>query len=88
MKISVKPLTIKTWNDFTELFGERGACGGCWCMAWRLKSSEFNKLKGSGNKKNMKRLVDNKDQIGLLAYIGKEPVGWCAKRKIYSPGKL
>jgi GNAT superfamily N-acetyltransferase len=78
MKISVKPLTTKTWNDFTELFGERGACGGCWCMAWRLKSSDFNKQKGNGNKKNMKRLVDNKEQIGLLAYIGKEPICWCA----------
>jgi len=47
-------------------------------MSWRLKSSDFNKLKGAGNKRAMKHLVDRKEQIGIIAYAGKEPVGWCA----------
>ncbi|MDP3580843.1 MAG: GNAT family N-acetyltransferase [Ignavibacteria bacterium] len=78
MKLIYKPLTIKNWNDFETLFGERGACGGCWCMTWRLKSSQFEKQKGSGNKKAMKLLVENKEQIGIIAYDGKTPVGWCS----------
>jgi GNAT superfamily N-acetyltransferase len=77
-KIVFKPLNLKTWNDFVNLFGERGACGGCWCMSWRLKSSDFEKHKGAANKRAMKSLVDKKEQIGILAYSGKEPVGWCA----------
>lgn len=78
MKLTFKPLTLKNWNDFETLFGERGACGGCWCMAWRLKASQFEKLKGSGNKKAMQKLVENKEQIGIIAYDKNRPVGWCS----------
>jgi GNAT superfamily N-acetyltransferase len=50
-KIKFHPLTSKRWADFTALFGERGACGGCWCMLWRLKRAEFESQKGEGNRK-------------------------------------
>jgi hypothetical protein len=42
------PLKKKRWSDFEALFGERGACGGCWCMLWRLKRKEFDQQKGGG----------------------------------------
>ena len=78
MKFSFKHLTLKTWNDFETLFGDRGACGGCWCMSWRLKAADFNKNKGVKNKNAMKKLVGMKEQIGILAYHQREPVGWCS----------
>lgn len=71
-------LDSSNWEDFVKLFGERGACGGCWCMSWRLKKSEFEKQKGELNKYAMKHLVDNNEDIGVLAYIDGEPIGWCA----------
>jgi len=77
-KITFKELTKETWKDFTTLFGERGACGGCWCMHWRLTSSQFDKLKGDGNKKAMKKLVDKNKTIGIIAYIKNKPIGWCS----------
>jgi len=66
------------WDDFEKLFGEKGACGGCWCMSWRLKKSEFEKQKGSGNKNAMKNLVEKNEIVGILAYLDGEPIGWCA----------
>ena len=78
MKLTFKQLTEKTWRDFENLFGVRGACGGCWCMSWRLNSSEFEKQKGPGNKKAMRALVKNNEPIGIIAFMGKQPVGWCA----------
>ncbi|HEB84575.1 MAG TPA: N-acetyltransferase, partial [Bacteroidetes bacterium] len=33
--LEVYPLSPERWGDFEALFGERGACGGCWCMYWR-----------------------------------------------------
>lgn len=78
MKLTYKPLTSKNWNDFEVLFGERGACGGCWCMAWRLKPAQFEKQKGAGNKKTMKKLVEKKEQVGIIAYDKNIPVGWCS----------
>ncbi|MBI3195630.1 MAG: GNAT family N-acetyltransferase, partial [Ignavibacteriae bacterium] len=78
MKLTFKPLEEKTWNDFVELFGERGACGGCWCMAWRQTSVEYAQNKGETNKRAMKKLVGKDEQLGILAYHEGKPMGWCA----------
>ena len=78
LKLEAYSLDNTRWEDFEELFGERGACGGCWCMSWRLKKSVFESQKGSGNKAAMKSLVEEKETIGVLAYIDGVPIGWCA----------
>jgi GNAT superfamily N-acetyltransferase len=72
------PLTPERWKDLETLFGARGACGGCWCMWWRLARSEFNRGKGAANRRAMKRIVDSGEIPGILAYAGDEPVAWCA----------
>jgi GNAT superfamily N-acetyltransferase len=71
-------LTPQRWRDLEKLFGERGACGGCWCMWWKLKRSEFVRGKGTTNKKRFKKVVDSGTVPGVIAYAGAEPVGWCA----------
>lgn len=71
-------LNASRWSDFEELFGEKGACGGCWCMSWRLKKSKFESQKGIENKNAMKALVEQNETIGVLAYVGEKPIGWCA----------
>lgn len=78
LPLKFKPLTNETWGDFGELFGEKGACGGCWCMWWKLKRSEFDKQKGLGNKKAIQSYVKSGKIPGILAYHQEEPVGWCA----------
>ena len=77
-KLSFHPLTLERWPGLETLFGARGACGGCWCMAWRLSRSDFNKKKGAANKRTLKKLASAKIAPGVLAYVGKEPAGWCA----------
>ncbi|MFQ5583277.1 MAG: GNAT family N-acetyltransferase [Calditrichia bacterium] len=72
------PLSRGNWNDFKTLLGERGACGGCWCMWWRLKRSVFNQQKGAGNKAAMKLLMEQGHIPGILAYRDGKPVGWCS----------
>lgn len=76
LELNVHPLTPRRWDDFVTLFGDNGACGGCWCMYWRLPAKEYNRNKGNGNKKLMKSLVEGKVITGLLAYEKKEPIGW------------
>ena len=78
MKLSFHPLSADRWDDVEALFGERGACAGCWCMYWRLGAKEYSAGKGPGNKSAFRRIVDRGDEPGLLAYAGEEPVGWCA----------
>lgn len=76
--MKILPLTPGRWGDFAELFGPRGACAGCWCMYWRLKRPDWERRKGAGNRRAMKRIVDRGDVPGLLAYENAEPIGWCA----------
>jgi GNAT superfamily N-acetyltransferase len=45
-------------------------------MYWRLRRSQYEKLKGPGNKRALKKLVREGRVPGLLAYLGKEPIGW------------
>jgi GNAT superfamily N-acetyltransferase len=73
-----RPLTSDRWGDLERLFGARGACGGCWCMLWRLKRSEFEKQKGDKNKAAFKAVVDSGEAPGILAYANGNAIGWCA----------
>jgi len=72
------PCTSARWSDLERLFGERGACGGCWCMFWRLPRKEFDAGKGTGNKRALKKIVTANREPGLIAYTGDEPIAWCA----------
>jgi len=72
------PVTNDRWKDFEKLFGEKGACAGCWCMYWRKRQAVYEKDKGTGNKKSMKKLISGGSIPGLLAYSEGEPVGWCS----------
>jgi GNAT superfamily N-acetyltransferase len=78
LNLEIYPLDMTRWEDFESLLEARGGCGGCWCMSWRLKKSDFYKFRGDGNKLAMKALVDQNESVGLLAYVDGKPVGWCA----------
>jgi len=66
------------WPALETLFGDRGACGGCWCMAWRLTRKEWIAGKGEGNKRMLENLVISGRQPGVIGFDGDEPVAWCA----------
>jgi GNAT superfamily N-acetyltransferase len=76
--IEFHPLTPERWPDLERLFGERGACGGCWCMWARLTRAEFRAGVGAPNKRALRRIVAAGEPPGVLAYVNGEPAGWCA----------
>jgi len=47
-------------------------------MFWRLPRKEYEANKGDGNKSALQSIVTSGQKPGIIAYIGKEPVGWCA----------
>lgn len=77
-RLDFHPLTPDRWCDLEGLFGQRGACGGCWCMAWRLSRAEFVRQKGQQNHDAFESIVAAGGEPGILAYIDDVPVGWCA----------
>ena len=76
--ITFSSLTPERWSDFEKLFGPRGACGGCWCMYWRLSRTQYEEQRGELNRRTIKALIDSGNIPGILAYDDDEPVGWCS----------
>jgi hypothetical protein len=66
------------WPDFERLFESRGAPSYCWCMAWRVDATERRQTVGAKRKPFMKKRVLGGVPVGLLGYVGGEPVAWCS----------
>jgi GNAT superfamily N-acetyltransferase len=77
-KLVFTELDSTNWKQFEELMGEKGGCGGCWCMVFRLPYKEFQANKPDGNKKGMQELVKQGRPLGLIATLKGEPIGWIA----------
>lgn len=76
--LEVRTLRASDWARIEELFGARGACGGCWCMAWRLARKDWEAGRGEGNRRALKRLVERGKADGVLALAAGHAVGWCS----------
>ena len=82
--IEVRPVTGERWADLARLFEARGGPHYCWCALYRFRSA-----RGTSKAKKraaMRRLVADATPVGVLAYDGDDPVGWCsiAPRETYS----
>jgi ribosomal protein S18 acetylase RimI-like enzyme len=81
-KLSVKPLTPARWADFEAVFQARGCsvARNCWCMYYRNSGREDRPTPGQTLARTrhqaFKALVDAGEFTGLLAYRGRQPVGW------------
>jgi GNAT superfamily N-acetyltransferase len=78
-QLKVVPLTSRNWEKFAELFGEKGACGNCWCMLFRTSRTVFEMGKADdGNRKAMKKLVSQNVPTGMLGMLRGKAIAWCA----------
>lgn len=73
--IEVRPVTSDNWEDFVRLFEAKGSPHHCWCTPHRVSGQDATNAE---KKAHMKRLVGEGTPIGVLAYEGVEPVGWCS----------
>lgn len=76
-KLSVKPVTGSTWPDFEALFEGKGAPKYCWCMVWRPMQDRVS-ADNAARKKALHETVLKRTPVGLLGYVGGEPVAWCS----------
>lgn len=78
MPIETKELTPDLWPALETLFGRNGACGGCWCQAWRLEKRErWAEIKGRIARERLHSGVLGGSVHGILAFLQDKPVGWC-----------
>jgi GNAT superfamily N-acetyltransferase len=76
--LEVHPLTRDRWDDLATLFDRPGDPKGCWCMFYRVRGRDFDRLWGKGAKAAFQQVVEQGPPPGLLAYRDQTPVGWCA----------
>jgi len=78
--LTIRPLKEDDWPIIVELFGEKGACGGCWCMWWRLPSGgkSWEQSKGQKNRNSLQQLLEAGKIHSVMAFSGEKAVGWCS----------
>ncbi len=47
-------------------------------MRWRMRSTKFQKSSKEGRARRILQMVSAGAPVGVLAYSGNEPVGWCS----------
>jgi GNAT superfamily N-acetyltransferase len=85
--LKFREVNENNWSDFARLFESKGGPSYCWCMAWRPLPGDRAAATNAERKKAMRAVVKGGAPIGILAYGGDQPVGWCsiAPRETYRP---
>ena len=82
--ISVVPANEASWEDLQTVFGSRGPAARCQCQRYKLRRREsFAAFPAEERAYRLRQQTDsgNPDSertSGLVAYLDREPVGWCA----------
>jgi GNAT superfamily N-acetyltransferase len=76
MPVDTWPLTPELWPQFEALFGKEGACFGCWCTYFRLPPAARRATGHRDKRQIMKGRIAAGPPPGLLAFDGRQPVGW------------
>ncbi len=84
-EISYRPVTSKNLPDLVHFSGCHGKFAYCSCMRWRMKSTVYQKSSKEARASKLEQLVKESVPVGVLAYYGADPVGWCsvAPRETY-----
>src|SRR5579862_8330542 len=78
--LHIREVTPDSWCEIQQLFGANGACGGCWCMSWRVPKhgKSWEEAKGARNERSLQKLVEGGCVHAMMAFAGQELVGWCS----------
>jgi GNAT superfamily N-acetyltransferase len=82
--LAIIPANEAAWDDLQAVLGRQGAAAGCQCQRYKLARGEaFSKFPREERERRLREQTRCGDPTatatsGLVAYLGDEPVGWCA----------
>lgn len=82
--LTVRPANAASWADLQRVLGTRGVASRCQCQRYRLPPGEsFGAVPVEVRAQRLREQTDcghpgSGTTSGLVAYLGDEPVGWCA----------
>lgn len=86
MSLEFRPVAAERMEELDRFAGKPSRFRWCWCMAWRLRSSEFARTEKAEREVLFKARVEAGEPVGVLAFEDGEPIGWCsvAPRETYA----
>ena len=80
-----QPVTRGRLPDLARFASRHGKFGYCSCMRWRMTSTDYHESTKEDRSTALAALVTQGKPVGVMAYRGHEPVGWCsiAPRETY-----
>lgn len=77
--VEIHPATADRFADLTQILGPgRADVPACWCLYYRVTSSEFSSLRGKERPDRLRELCEQDNAPGVIAYVDGSPAGWCA----------
>lgn len=82
--LRVVPANEASWDDIQAVFGTRGAAASCQCQRYKLAPGEaFSKFPAEERAARLREQAQPgtpgaATTSGMVAFLGDEPVGWCA----------
>ncbi len=85
-EVTVVPANEASWDDLRAVLGGRGyRTTGCWCQRFKIRGRDWD-AEAVPAAERARRLREQTQcgnprashTSGLVAYLGGEPVGWCA----------
>jgi GNAT superfamily N-acetyltransferase len=72
-------VTPADWPLIEQLFGDNGACGGCWCMYWHAPPGEeaWDRAKGATNRSSLRKEIESGRCNAIVAIRDGQAIGWC-----------
>ncbi|MGR6316999.1 GNAT family N-acetyltransferase [Micromonospora soli] len=83
MSIVVVPANEASWDDLQTVFGKRGEAARCQCQWFKIRDRDWASVPVEARAERLRDQTEcgdpgSGDTSGLVAYLGGEPVGWCA----------
>jgi GNAT superfamily N-acetyltransferase len=74
----LRPVSPEDWSAIETLFGNKGACGGCWCMYWRVERGgrTWDEMRGALARAAFRQFVETSKVRAILAFAEGAPVAW------------
>ncbi|HEV2889148.1 MAG TPA: GNAT family N-acetyltransferase [Frankiaceae bacterium] len=80
--LRIVPANDATWDDIQTVFGQRGVAARCQCQRFKWTEGWWEhaprEVLAAELRDQVNCGVPGADTAGLVAYLGDEPVGWCA----------
>ncbi|MDP9365470.1 MAG: GNAT family N-acetyltransferase [Chloroflexota bacterium] len=79
MVVEIHPATGERFPDLAQILAPRRKdAPACWCLTYRVTSSEFGSLRGEDRPTRLRALCEQENAPGVIAYVDGVPAGWCA----------